>query len=227
MEIQFVKPQKTKIDQPYDYQSIEVHDSCIYLVVKRLIDIIVSIIGIIVLSPVFILTAIAIKIDSKGPVLFRQVRTGKNGKEFVMLKFRSMVVDAEKLLTKNRELNEYDGPAFKIKDDPRITRVGKFIRRTSIDELPQLFNVLAGDMSIVGPRPPIPSEVAEYTPYQMQRLLIKPGITCLWQISGRSNLTFNEWMELDMKYIQERSLWLDMKIMAKTIPVVLKADGAY
>ncbi|MGI6706288.1 MAG: sugar transferase [Clostridia bacterium] len=227
MEIQFIKPQKYRTNQPYDYQSIAVKDSCVYLVVKRLMDIFISIIGMIVLSPVFMLTALAIKVESKGPVLFRQVRTGKNGKEFVMLKFRSMVMNAEELLTKLKTLNELDGPAFKIKDDPRVTRVGEFIRRTSIEELPQLFNVLVGDMSIVGPRPPIPHEVAEYTPYQMQRLLVKPGITCLWQISGRSNLSFKKWMELDLKSIQERSLWLDIKIMVKTIPVVLKSDGAY
>lgn len=143
-----------------------------------------------------------------------------------MYKFRSMVHNAEELLEELKEQNEMDGPVFKIKEDPRITKVGKFIRKTSIDELPQLFNVLLGDMSLVGPRPPIPREVAQYNDYQLQRLLVKPGITCYWQISGRNNIDFDEWVELDLKYIRERSLLNDIKIIFKTLPVLLGDSNA-
>lgn len=212
----------------YDYEVlIEDYDKgFLYEFIKRIIDILGALVGLILLSPVFIITAIAIKLDSKGPVFFAQNRCGKDGKIFKMLKFRSMVVDAEKKLKELKDKNEMSGPVFKIKDDPRITRVGKFIRKTSIDELPQLINVLKGDMSLVGPRPPIDREVKEYTPYQMQRLLVKPGLTCYWQIGGRNNIDFDEWVELDLKYIRERNLWIDIKLIFKTFFVLFGDENA-
>jgi exopolysaccharide biosynthesis polyprenyl glycosylphosphotransferase len=196
------------------------------LVVKRIIDIVGSAIGILLVSPILITTAILIKIDDPGPVLFTQVRSGKNGRKFVMLKFRSMCIDAEKKKAELMAQNEMDGPVFKIKHDPRITRVGRIIRKTSIDELPQLFNVLVGHMSLVGPRPPLPSEVAQYEPWQRRRLSVRPGITGMWQVSGRNEISFEEWMQLDLKYIDTWSLWLDVKILLKTVPVVLIHKGA-
>lgn len=201
-------------------QSLITKEDIIYLLIKRIFDVVLSLIGIIMLSPIFIVTVLLIKLDSKGPVFFRQARCGKDGKEFSMLKFRSMVCDAEALLEKLMDKNEQTGPVFKIKEDPRITKIGKFIRRTSIDELPQLFNILAGDMSIVGPRPPIPREVEQYTPYQRQRLLVKPGLTCYWQVMGRNKIGFDEWVELDIRYIRERNIWIDMKLIFKTFGVL-------
>lgn len=183
--------------------------------------------ALVVLSPLFLITAIAIKLDSEGEVFYSQLRVGKDGKLFKMYKFRSMCVDADKQLDKLKDLNEKDGPVFKIANDPRVTRVGRIIRKRSIDELPQLINIIKGDMSIVGPRPPLPNEVAQYTPYQMQRLSVKPGLTCYWQISGRSDISFDEWVELDCKYIRESSVWTDIKIILKTIPAVLTGRGAY
>ena len=184
------------------------NENKVYLFLKRLIDIVGSGLGILILIPVFLIIGILIKLeDPKGSVFFSQKRNGLNGKEFNMYKFRSMVHNAEDLLESLMSKNEMDGPVFKIKDDPRITKIGKFIRKTSLDELPQLFNVLKGDMSLVGPRPPIPREVIQYNKYQYQRLLVKPGITCYWQISGRNNIDFDEWVELDLKYIKERNLF--------------------
>jgi exopolysaccharide biosynthesis polyprenyl glycosylphosphotransferase len=177
-------------------------------------------------SPILLGTAIAIKATSEGPIFFGQVRAGRNGRKFTMWKFRSMVVDAEKLRAKLQHLNEMGGPVFKIKHDPRITAVGRFIRKTSIDELPQLFNVMMGDMSLVGPRPALPSEVEQYQAWQRRRLSVKPGLTGLWQVSGRNQVDFDEWMQLDLKYIDTWSLWLDIKIILKTIPVVLFHKGA-
>jgi lipopolysaccharide/colanic/teichoic acid biosynthesis glycosyltransferase len=171
--------------------------------------------------------AVAIKTESNGPVFFSQMRVGKNGKTFRMYKFRSMCANAEERLKDLRHLNEKDGPIFKMANDPRITKIGRFIRRTSIDELPQLLNVIKGDMSIVGPRPPLQREVEQYAPHQLQRLAVKPGLTCYWQISGRSNLSFEEWVKLDLKYIEESSLTTDFKIVLKTFPVVLLGWGAY
>ena len=198
-----------------------INESKIYLFLKRAMDIIGSLCGLIILSPVFIIVAILIKLeDPKGKVFFSQERNGINGKLFNMYKFRSMVRNAEELLEQLQEQNEQSGPVFKIKDDPRITKVGKFIRKTSIDELPQLLNILKGDMSIVGPRPPIPREVAQYTQYQMQRLLVKPGLTCYWQVGGRNEIGFDEWVELDIKYIEERNLWIDIKLIFKTVFVL-------
>lgn len=198
-----------------------------YLIMKRCIDFIASLLGIFVLLPILFLAAVAIKLDSKGPVLFQQTRVGENGKTFKMIKFRSMQVSAEHLLNDLKEKNEADGPVFKIKNDPRITRVGMILRKTSMDELPQLINVLTGEMSLVGPRPPLPSEVIQYTPYQRQRLMVKPGLTCYWQISGRSELSFEEWVDLDLKYIKRRNIWLDIALILLTIPAVLTGKGAY
>lgn len=203
------------------------HDSKIYLILKRIIDIAGAVTAIIVLSPFLFMAALVIKLSSKGPVLFVQKRCGKDGKVFNMYKFRSMCVDAEKKLEQIRYLNEANGSIFKIKDDPRLTKVGKFIRKTSIDELPQLINILRGDMSLVGPRPPLPSEVETYDSRHMLRLLVKPGLTGLWQISGRSNLGFEDMVRLDLKYIAERNILYDLKIIIKTIPIVLSSKGAY
>lgn len=210
-----------------NYRSIEPRKGIIYLFFKRAMDIVGSAIGLILLSPLFILVALAIKVeDPKGKVFFAQKRCGKNNKPFQMYKFRSMVSNAEELLEELMEQNEMDGPVFKIKEDPRITRVGKFIRKTSIDELPQLFNILMGDMSIVGPRPAIPHEVAEYNDYQKQRLLVKPGLTCIWQVSGRNSIGFDEWIDMDLEYIEKRNLWMDIKLIFKTVGVLFGDENA-
>ena len=204
-----------------------VKNHLIYLFIKRLMDIMGASIGIILTAPIMLVIAILVKLeDPKGPILFSQIRNGEYPKTFKMYKFRSMYVDAEERLEEIMHLNEQSGPAFKIKDDPRITKVGKFIRKTSLDELPQLFNVLKGDMSLVGPRPAIPREVEQYTPYQRQRLLVKPGLTCIWQVSGRNNIGFDEWVELDIKYIKTRNLWLDIKLILLTIPAMLGDENA-
>lgn len=206
---------------------VEPRKGIIYLFFKRTIDILGSGIGLIILSPVFILVALTIKIeDPKGKVFFVQKRCGKNNKLFKMYKFRSMISNAEELLEELICENEMDGPVFKIKEDPRITRVGRFIRKTSIDELPQLFNILVGDMSIVGPRPAIPHEVAEYNEYQKQRLLVKPGLTCIWQVSGRNSIGFDEWVDMDLEYIEKRNLWMDIKLIFKTVGVLFGDDNA-
>jgi len=196
---------------------------------KRIIDIIGSLVGILLFSPIMLITAIAIKLDSKGPVIFKQQRAGLNGRPFKMYKFRSMCVDAEELKAKLQEQNEVKGGMmFKIKDDPRITKVGKFIRKTSIDELPQFFNVLLGDMSLVGTRPPTMDEVVKYERSHWRRMSIKPGITGLWQVSGRSQITdFDEIVELDTEYIDKWSIWFDFWIMIKTVFSMIRRKGAY
>lgn len=196
-------------------------------VFKRASDIVLSSIGLLVLSPVILVTSLCIKLESKGPVIYKQKRIGKNGKVFNMYKFRSMVQDADKMLLELAKQNEVEGLAFKIKDDPRTTKVGRFIRKYSIDELPQLFNVLKGDMSLIGPRPPLDIEVAQYGDWEWRRLEVLPGITGLWQVSGRSDLSFQQWINLDIYYIENWSIALDLKILIKTIPVVLKGEGAY
>lgn len=207
---------------------IVINDSTFYLVAKRLLDIFGSLFGLIIFSPLFLIVAILIKIeDPKGSVLFKQKRVGKNGREFYMYKFRSMVTNAEELLDSLMHRNETTGPMFKIKDDPRVTRIGRFIRRTSIDELPQLWNVLKGEMSLVGPRPPLPREVRQYTDYHKQRLLVVPGCTGLWQVSGRSNVGFGKMVELDLKYISERNLWVDIRLIYKTIFVLFGSKNAF
>ncbi len=196
--------------------------------IKRMMDLIISLTATVVLSPLMLITAIAIKIDSPGGVLFKQVRVGQNGRHFEMYKFRSMCQDAEDKKEELMEQNEMDGFMFKIKDDPRVTRVGKFIRKTSIDELPQLFNVIKGDMSLVGTRPPTTDEVSRYKRSQWRRISIKPGITGLWQISGRNEITnFDEVVELDLMYIDNWTLWSDIKILFSTVGVLLTKKGAY
>ncbi|PGW14979.1 multidrug MFS transporter [Bacillus thuringiensis] len=198
-----------------------------YLVAKRCIDFIGALCGLILLSPVFVIVALLIKYeDPKGPVLFKQIRIGKDGKEFYMYKFRSMVVDAEEKLKELLKHNEVSGAMFKMKEDPRVTRIGKFIRKTSIDELPQLLNVLKGEMSLVGPRPPLPREVKEYTVYDRQRLLVTPGCAGLWQVTERNSVGFKEMVELDLEYINKRSVIYDLKIIFKTIQIMIKSNGA-
>ncbi|MCM2675918.1 sugar transferase [Alkalicoccobacillus plakortidis] len=205
-----------------------INESLFYLFLKRGIDISASIIGIIVLSPLFLILAIVIKIeDPKGAVFFKQTRVGKDENEFKMYKFRSMVSNAEELLEGLLDQNEVSGAMFKMKADPRITKMGKFIRKTSIDELPQLLNVLKGDMSLVGPRPPLIREVNEYTLFHKQRLLIKPGCTGLWQVSARNNVGFDEMVSMDLNYIKNRNILLDFKIILKTLLVLINTKGAY
>jgi len=196
------------------------------LLAKRAFDVVVSGAMLLLLAPMLALAALAIRLESPGPVFFRQRRVGLNGREFTLFKFRSMQRDAEALLGALRARNEMSGPVFKMRSDPRVTRVGAFIRRTSLDELPQLWNVLRGEMSIVGPRPPLPAEVRQYKRWQRRRLSMKPGITCTWQVSGRNNIDFDRWMELDLEYIDRWSLWNDVQICMRTIPAVLSSRGA-
>lgn len=197
-----------------------------YRMAKRAFDILMSTIALVVLSPIFLITAIAIYIEDKGSVIFVQDRNGLNGEVFCMYKFRSMCMKAPEMHKELLKMNELDGPAFKLRNDPRVTKVGQFIRKTSIDELPQLVNILKGEMSIVGPRPLPTYETEQCTEYQKQRLLVKPGLTCYWQCSGRNDIPFDEWMELDLKYIQEASFWVDLKIIFKTVEAVIKGNGA-
>ncbi|MCK4460303.1 MAG: sugar transferase, partial [candidate division Zixibacteria bacterium] len=165
-------------------------------------------------------------LESRGPVFFKQVRSGLNGKTFKLYKFRTMCADAEHKKDALTNRNEMTGPVFKIADDPRVTRIGRFLRKYSIDEVPQFINVLRGDMSLVGPRPPLPKEVSEYDPWQHRKLSVKPGVTCLWQVNGRNEIDFDDWMRLDLEYIDNWSLWLDAKILARTIPAVIKGSGS-
>ncbi len=192
----------------------------VYELMKRAMDIICSLIGLIVLMPLLVVIAILIKIESEGHVFFAQNRVGKNGIIFRMYKFRSMVANAEELKEKLVEKNERIGPMFKIRDDPRVTNVGRFIRKTSIDELPQLINILKGDMSIVGPRPSLPDEVEQFEDWMLKRLDVKPGLTCYWQVSGRNDIEFNEWMKLDVKYVDERNVLIDVLLIIKTFFVL-------
>ena len=194
---------------------------------KRLLDIVGAAVALVIGLPLLAILAALILIESRGPVLYRSVRIGRGGRPFVFYKLRSMVKDADRRRDQLSHLNEADGPVFKIARDPRITRIGRFIRTTSLDEIPQFWNVLKGDMSLVGPRPPIPEEVAQYEPWQLRRLDVRPGITCLWQISGRSRLGFEEWMRLDLQYIKRQSFLLDLRILVRTIPAVLSREGAY
>jgi len=193
---------------------------------KRTADVVLSLMALVVLSPLLLATAAAIKLTSPGPVFFTQVRVGLRGRHFQMFKFRSMVVDAERLLATLAAKNEQTGPVFKMQHDPRVTRIGRFIRAYSIDELPQLFNILLGHMSIVGPRPPVPREVAQYQPWQRRRLSVRPGLTCLWQVQGRNTIGFDEWMMLDLEYVDQWSLGTDVSLIGKTLPVVVSGRGA-
>jgi lipopolysaccharide/colanic/teichoic acid biosynthesis glycosyltransferase len=211
-----------------EQQITNVNDGKIYLITKRLVDIFGSLCGIILLGSLFVIIAILIKVeDPKGSIFFSQKRVGLNGREFKMYKFRSMVSNAEEKLAELLKFNEINGAMFKMKEDPRITKVGKFIRKTSIDELPQLFNVLKGEMSLVGPRPPLPREVAVYSAYDKQRLLVTPGCTGLWQVSGRNSLGFNQMVELDLQYIRKRTVLFDIKIIFKTVLVLFGSNDAY
>lgn len=222
---EFYKDQSLYLEKK---KNISVNTARSYLVMKRAIDIIGSFCGLVVLSILFVVIALLIKLeDPKGKVFFKQLRVGKDGKEFYMYKFRSMASDAEERLKELLALNEVSGAMFKMKDDPRVTKIGKFIRKTSVDELPQLFNVFRGDMSLVGPRPPLPREVAEYSAYDKQRLLVTPGCTGLWQVSGRSNVGFEDMVELDLQYIRERSFLYDIKIILKTVLVLFGSKNAF
>ncbi|MCM3386882.1 sugar transferase [Ureibacillus chungkukjangi] len=205
-----------------------IKNNLLYFITKRMMDICLSIIGLIVLSPLLLFVSILLKFEDKnGSVIFKQLRTGKDGCEFYMYKFRSMVSNAEAIKGELLGENEATGPVFKMKDDPRVTKVGRLIRKTSIDELPQLINVLRGEMSLVGPRPPLPDEVAEYNAYEMQRLRVKPGLTCYWQVGGRSSLDFEQWIELDLKYIRERNTLVDVLLIFKTVFVLFGSKNAY
>lgn len=194
---------------------------------KRVLDAVGSAGLILLLSPVFVVIAVLVKATSRGPIIYRQIRVGMGGREFVFYKFRSMYEDAERRLQEVLDKNEKAGPIFKMKNDPRVTSVGRFLRKYSLDELPQLFNVLKGDMSLVGPRPPLPREVEQYDDRALQRLSVLPGITCLWQICGRSDTSFEDWLELDSLYVENMSFWLDLKILMKTPLSVIRGDGAY
>lgn len=213
--------ERKTVDVEYTYK-----EKPVYAFLKRCGDIFCSVMALIVLSPLFLTVAVLIKREDGGPVIFAQERLTKNGKIFKMYKFRTMCEDAESKLEELRPYNEVDGPVFKIREDPRVTKIGHILRRTSIDELPQLVNILIGDMAVVGPRPPLPDEVAKYTPYQRHRLDVKGGLTCYWQISGRSNLGFEDWVALDLKYIMERGVLTDIKMIFKTVLEVMKMTGA-
>lgn len=201
--------------------------SALPIVLKRSLDIVISLLLLTLLSPIFLLAAVLVKLTSSGPIFFAQERIGFNKRRFLTYKFRTMVAGAEKMISQLEHLNEVSGPVFKIKNDPRLTPAGKFLRRTSIDELPQLFNVLVGDMSLVGPRPMAVRDYEGFSEdWQRRRFSVRPGITCLWQVNGRSALSFQQWMRLDMQYIEQWSIWLDLKILLRTIPAVMRGTGA-
>lgn len=209
------------------YQEIYDHKANIYKWLKRCFDVVASGAAIIILSPIFILTSLAILMEDGGPIFFTQYRAGKDMKPFKIYKFRSMYRNAEAQFQRMQERNEQTGHAFKIKDDPRVTCVGRFIRKYSIDELPQLLNIIKGDMSIVGPRPILVEQMEACNAYEKQRLVVKPGLTCYWQVGGRANIKWDEWVELDLKYIKDMGIGTDIKLIFKTIPVVFDSEGAY
>lgn len=221
LQIRKLNPDRYHIREVYQKKSP------VYLRIKRSMDVLLSIAALVALAPVFLVTAIAIRLEDGGPVLFKQYRSGKDMKPFEIYKFRSMYVDADARLSMMMKDNEQTGHAFKIKNDPRITRVGKFIRKYSIDELPQLINIIKGDMSIVGPRPILTFQMEECSSHEQQRLVVQPGLTCYWQIGGRANIKWKEWVEMDLDYIEDMSLWTDLKIIVKTIPAVFDREGAY
>ena len=225
--MQTVQEERSPAQEELEKNYIPPAKKPVYSFFKRFFDIFLCVLALIVLSPLFLVIAIMIKCGDGGSVFYSQVRLTKNGKKFKMYKFRSMCKNADQMLEQLLAQNEMEGPAFKMKDDPRITKVGRFIRKTSIDELPQLWNIVKGDMSIIGPRPPLVREVEEYTPYQMHRLDVKTGLACYRECYGRSNIhDFDEWVESDLKYIRERSLLVDLKVILKTIKVVLTGEGA-
>lgn len=216
------------INAPDDEIKNNLENKVIYNISKRTLDIFGSLVGLVILSIILLVVSLLIKLeDPKGPIFFSQKRIGKDGKEFKMYKFRSMVSDAEAKLEELLKYNEVEGAMFKMKDDPRVTKVGRIIRKTSIDELPQLFNVLKGDMSLVGPRPPLPREVEEYTNYHMQRLLVTPGCTGVWQASARNSVGFEEMVEMDLYYIRNRSFLFDLRIIIKTVTVLFGSKNAF
>jgi len=195
------------------------------LVMKRILDIVGGAVGLVLITPLVLVLGMLIKLTDGGPVLFKQVRVGRGGRRFHCYKFRSMTRDAEETKELLLDRNEVDGPVFKIRKDPRITRVGQFMRKYSLDELPQLWSVLRGDMSLVGPRPPVPEEVRNYEWWQRRRLAVKPGLTCIWQVWGRNRVSFKRWVEMDIEYIDGWSLWLDLKLLAHTLGVVVRGTG--
>ena len=198
-----------------------------YAFAKRAFDLLCASALLLLLAPLMMVLALIVRLTSKGPAFYRSTRVGLGGREFKFLKFRSMYVDADQRLADLQAQNEKDGPIFKMKDDPRVTPIGRFIRKYSMDELPQLVHVFVGEMSMVGPRPPVPREVAAYDAACLERLCVKPGISCYWQVMGRSNLSFEEWMELDRRYVREMSFWTDLVILLKTPAAVLRGRGAY
>lgn len=221
-----VKAQYKEYNKKYK-EEYKMNNKDFYSIVKRIFDFTFSLLALILLIPVFVIIAAAIKLDDGGPVFYISDRVGKCGVSFKFYKFRSMYINADEIYEEIKQTNETGGPTFKMKDDPRVTKVGKFLRKTSLDELPQLFNILKGEMSFVGPRPPLLREVNDYNDYLMQRLHVLGGLTCYWQISGRSSIDFDGMVELDLKYIEERGILTDLKILFLTIPAVLKGDGAY
>ena len=209
-------------------EAVEVAAEVAYVSAKRLIDLVGSLAVIALLSPVMAVIALLVKLYDGGPVLYRHTRVGHRGREFSCYKFRSMSPNADAVKLTIQELNDHDDHrTFKMKNDPRVTPLGRLLRKASLDELPQLWNIIAGDMSLVGPRPPVPAEVAAYSPADMERLSVKPGLTCIWQVSGRSHIPFPEQLQMDLEYIENRSLLLDLKLIARTVPAVLSAHGAY
>jgi exopolysaccharide biosynthesis polyprenyl glycosylphosphotransferase len=219
-------PRVTRLGSLVALSYARVHHSPVQLRIKRAVDVALASVGLVLTAPLLALAALAIRATSPGPVLFRQERCGLNGRRFIMLKLRSMHLDAEARLEGLLAVNEMDGPVFKLREDPRVTRIGCFLRRLSIDELPQLWNVLWGEMSIVGPRPPIPPEVRKYATFDMRRLSMRPGLTCLWQVNGRNQIGFTDWVKLDLQYIDNWSLGLDLLIVLRTLPAVLSGRGA-
>ena len=216
-----------KIQQEEILITLDPNSHKLYNAIKRIADIFFSCMALVILSPLFLIVIIAVRSDG-GPAFYTRTRLGKDGVPFKMYKFRSMCIGAENMLDSLLQYNDLaTGPAFKMINDPRITKVGRFIRKYSIDELPQLINIIKGDMSIVGPRPPLPREVEQYTPYQRQRLLVVPGLTCYWQTYGRSDISFDKWVQMDLEYIQKRSVWVDTKLIIRTIYTVIFKRGAY
>lgn len=221
-------PQPTEIPSAAAFSCpVVATEAVVYRWAKRTLDVVGAMVALLLLTPLMLLVALAIKLESRGPVFFCQWRLGQGGIPFRFYKFRSMTVGAEQVRGELELCNEVSGPVFKMRQDPRTTRVGRFIRRASIDELPQLWNVLRGDMSLVGPRPPLPEEVAGYEPWQRERLAIRPGLTCIWQVSGRSDVPFDDWVRMDIEYVRNRNFWLDLKLLALTVPAVLSGRGAY
>ncbi|QHM60851.1 UDP-glucose:undecaprenyl-phosphate glucose-1-phosphate transferase [Pediococcus pentosaceus] len=221
MGIKMVENKKVLIDEQAQNQRY------VYRFFKRMLDIVASVIGLIVLSPVFLIVSLAIKAEDRGPIFYSQVRLGKGQRPFKMWKFRSMIVDADKKLEKLLEQNEVEGAMFKMKEDPRITKVGRFTRKHSLDELPQLWNVLIGEMSLVGPRPPLEREVADYSEYDKQRLIVKPGCTGFWQVTARNDVDFEGMVNLDLEYIERSGILFDISILFRTVAIVFKPNGAY